>query len=61
MSDQSGDSHGVFDQVGNLSVPGPESRLAPLPVMSQIQIEPSVVEKVSHLESGEKLGDTVFR
>lgn len=42
-----------------MSSPGPESRRVPFPEISAIHIEPSVVEKVSHLESGEKEGEIV--
>ena len=49
----------AFDQAGEASSPGPESRRVPFPEISAIHIEPSVVEKVSHLESGEKEGARV--
>jgi len=49
----------VLDQAGALSSPGPLNLRLPLPVISQIQIEPSVVENVSHFESGEKDGVNV--
>ena len=42
-----------------MSNPGPESRRVPSPEISAIHIEPSVVENVSHLESGEKEGEIV--
>ena len=42
-----------FDQAGAIFIPVPVSCLRPPPVISIIQITPSVVAKVIHFESGD--------